>query len=95
MHPPPPSRQREPHTSFRGEVQRTTGERERQGEREGEKEGEGGEREKGREKGRKRERESEGGEKRKEMRGEREAYVVCLGRRNAYVHTKESHEQQA
>jgi hypothetical protein len=24
LHPPPPSRQREPHTSFRGEVQRTT-----------------------------------------------------------------------
>ena len=47
----------------------------------GEKEGEGGERERGGEKGRKRERESEGEGKRKELRGEREVYVVCLGRR--------------
>ena len=37
------------------------------------------------------EREREGArERRKEIRGERGAYVVCLGRRNAYVHTRES-----
>ncbi len=50
------------------------------GERKGEREGE---KERGRERGRG---EEKGGERRKG------SLVVCLGRRNAYVHTKESHE---